>query len=116
MADGNLIDFYDRLQRIENLRAHGGAFEATGTIGAAPLPVRQLRRGRSILLAPLVIMALTITGLKVAIHMYVGHSAYEHRVEELRGADGFGPVGAMLMQADPVTVFISDELRKAYKH
>jgi hypothetical protein len=41
----------------------------------------------------------------------VGPQTYESRVSALAAGQGFDPVGAWLMHADPATLFISQQLQ-----
>jgi hypothetical protein len=50
-------------------------------------------------------------GLKGMIHFYIGAQTYESRVSALAAGEGLDPVGAWLMQADPLTLWVSAQLR-----
>lgn len=107
-VDPNLNDFYTRVSRIEKAHAKGYGFEAKGTVGrkATRGGLRGLR-----FLKPLVLALILGVTLKGVIHYYVGAQTYESRVSALAAGEGFDPVGAWLMHADPVTMLISSQLQ-----
>lgn len=101
VSDPNLSDFYSRVSRIETARSQGLGFEAPGTLGRSHY-FRPSRRRRGIL-APLVLLLVSVFGLKAMIHYSVGGEVYRDRVAALSAGSGFEPLGAAIMQADPVT-------------
>jgi hypothetical protein len=106
-VDPNLNDFYSRVSRIEKSHAKGYGFEAAGTLGRKG----STRSGFSLFkLAKPVALALGI-GVKSVIHYYVGAQTYESRVSALAAGQGFDPVGAWLMHADPATLWLSAQLQ-----
>jgi hypothetical protein len=108
-VDPNLNDFYSRVSRIEKSHAKGYGFEAKGTLGrkaSSRVGSRSLR-----IVKPLVLGLLLAVGLKGMIHYYIGAQTYESRVSALAAGEGFDPVGAWLMHADPVTLMISSQLQ-----
>ncbi len=108
-VDPNLNEFYSRVSRIEKTHAKGYGFEAAGTIGRK-VPSRT---GSKLvkLMKPLVFALLLGVALKGTIHYYIGAQTYESRVSALAAGEGIDPVGAMLMHADPVTLFVSGQLQ-----
>jgi hypothetical protein len=110
MVDRNLQNFYGRLGRIENIHRAGGGFEADGTLGMSFYNSRR-RQGRRIgILAPLALVAMSVLGLKAAVHATIGAELYEARVAELTAAGGVQQAGAYVLQADPLTLAISDKI------
>ncbi len=108
-VDPNLNDFYNRVSRIEKSHAKGYGFEAAGTVGRRS---SSLGRGLGLkFVKPLVIAMVLGAGLKGMIHYYIGAQTYESRVSALAAGIGFDPVGAWLMHADPVTLWISGQLQ-----
>lgn len=108
-VDPNLNDFYSRVSRIEKSHAKGYGFEAAGTLGrkgASRSGARLLK-----LVKPLVLALAVGIGIKGVIHYYVGAQTYESRVSALAAGDGFDPVGAWLMHADPVTLWVSGKMQ-----
>lgn len=110
-VDPNLNDFYSRVSRIEKAHAKGYGFEAPGTLGRSALGNRKARSWK--FLKPLAMILLMAAGLKGMIHYYIGAETYQLRVDTLAVGQGFDPVGSWLMQADPVTVWISGQLQAA---
>ena len=109
VTDPNLKDFYVRLGRIEKIRRAGGGFEAAGTLGlsySAPEERRSMPVFR-----PLLVVFLAIIAIKGVIHHEVGAQTYAARVEVLRVGTSIDQIGAFIMQADPITVFVSDQIR-----
>lgn len=109
MADANMTDFYDRVRRFERMRSKGLGFEADGTIGRSYYK-RSTKTGRSWLM-PLMVGTLAVFVLKAALYVSVGSASYEDRVAKLQAGEGFDPVGGWLMQADPVTLWISEQMQ-----
>ncbi len=108
-VDPNLNEFYSRVSRIEKTHAKGYGFEAAGTVGRkAPS-----RTGARLMMAlkPLTVALILGIGLKSMIHYYVGAQTYESRVSALAAGQGFDPVGAWLMHADPVTLYVSSQMQ-----
>lgn len=110
MADPNLVDFYGRIARLEKARAKGYAFEAPGTLGRS-FYHQKPRKRRSVVM-PLMFVAVCIFGLKGAIYHSVGAKSYDQRVAALQAGEGFDRLGGWLMQADPVTQMVSDQITK----
>ena len=108
MADPNLVDFYGRVARFERARSQGYGFDAPGTLGRSYYK-RKMRPRRGIL-GPLLLVAICGFGLKGAILHSVGSDSYNQRVERLVAGEGFDRMGGWLMQADPVTRFVSDKI------
>lgn len=108
-VDPNLNDFYTRVSRIEKSHAKGYGFEATGTVSRRA-PSRTGARVLKIA-KPLVLALALAVGLKGTIHYYVGAQTYEGRVSALAAGQGFDPVGAWMMHADPVTLWVSAQLQ-----
>lgn len=108
MSDRNIADFYGRVAKIERARAKGYGFEANGTLGRSHYtrPVRQRRP----LLRVLIFAFVCVFGLKGAILHNVGPESYEARVDRLQTGKEFDKLGAWLMQADPVTVWVAAQI------
>jgi hypothetical protein len=108
-VDPNLNDFYSRVSRIEKSHAKGYGFEAAGTVGRKGAN----RTGARILkLAKPLVLALAVgVGIKGVIHYFVGAQTYESRVSALAAGQGFDPVGAWLMHADPASLWVSTQLQ-----
>ena len=98
-----------RVSRIEKSHAKGYGFEAAGTVGRKGAS----RTGSRLLkLAKPLVLALAVgVGIKGVIHYFVGAQTYESRVSALAAGQGFDPVGAWLMHADPVTLWVSGQMQ-----
>lgn len=108
-VDPNLNEFYSRVSRIEKTHAKGYGFEAAGTVGRR-VPMRAGSRILK-LLKPLALVLLVGVGLKATIHYYVGAQTYESRVSALAAGQGIDPMGAWLMNADPLTLYVSSQMQ-----
>ncbi len=108
MSDANLVDFYGRIARIERAHTNGLGFEACGTLGRSYY-VRKTQKRRSFFI-PLMFVMLAAFGMKAVIYNNTGAATYELRVEQLLEGEGFDRVGGWLMQADPVTVLLSEKI------
>jgi len=110
MADPNLKDFYVRLGRIEKIRRNGGGFEAAGALGLSHYARPQQR---SIpLLRPLLVLIVAVIGIKGIILNQVGADTYSARVEALTKGSSVDKIGAFIMQADPLTLFVASQIRE----
>jgi hypothetical protein len=110
MADENMADFYDRVRRFERMRRKGYGFEAEGTLGRSFYDRKTVRRRGW--LVPTVLALLVVFTMKAGLYLSVGADSYTQRVERLQAAEGFDAVGGWLMQVDPVTLWISDQMVK----
>lgn len=109
MSDPNLAAFQARLRRIEAMHAAGTAPAARG---AAPPRARSRRRTPWPLavLVALLWLALGVTGLKAVILAHLGAERYAARLAALAAGDGLDRLGAVAMQADPVTRALAGRL------
>lgn len=112
MADLNMVDFYGRVSRIKKARAKGYGFEAVGTLGRSYYTQHAPTRSKTSFLKPALIVLFSAFGLKGAIHYQIGGSVYSERVAQLKSGEGFDRLGGFLMQADPVTMFVSAKLQE----
>ena len=112
MADLNMVDFYGRVSRIKKARAKGYGFEAVGTLGRSYYTQHASSRSRISIFKPALIVLFSAFGLKGAIHYQIGGTVYSERVAELKTGEGFDRLGGYLMQADPVTMFVSAKLQE----
>lgn len=108
MSDPNMVDFYGRVARIERAHAKGYGFEAQGTLGRSHY-TRPTRQNRP-LLRLLVFAFVCVFALKGTIHYNIGPESYDARVARLQTGQEFDKLGAWLMQADPVTVWVADRI------
>jgi hypothetical protein len=108
MTDPNLTDFYGRVARIQKARAKGYGFEAAGTLGRSYYYHPKAKQ-RSII-GPILFLLVCTFLLKGAIYHSVGAQSYNDRVASLMVGDGIEQAGGWLMQAEPVTVFVSDKI------
>ena len=109
MSDPNLTDFYARIDRIAQMRARGYGFEAAGTLGR---PGMAKPRGRGLaLLRSLAFVLICAFGVKAMMQYRVGPDLYDSRVARLQDGDAIDRLGAALMRADPVTLYLADQLR-----
>ena len=110
MTDPNLKDFYGRVARLQKARAKGYGFEAAGTLGRSYFHPPATQR-RSVL-GPILFLVLCTVLLKGMIHHSIGAQSYDERVASLRAGDGIERAGGWLMQAEPATVFVADQITR----
>ncbi len=108
MSDPSLSEFYGRIARIERARAKGYGFEANGTLGRSHY-FRPIRKRRP-LLRVMIFAAVCVFGLKGTILHSVGPEGYDARVANLQNGQEFDKLGAWFMQADPVTVWVAEQI------
>ncbi|MDI3336505.1 hypothetical protein QKW60_08815 [Defluviimonas aestuarii] len=111
MVDRNLQNFYGRIGRIEKIHKAGGGFEAQGTLGMSYYNAQRRSAHRRGFLAPLVLTLMTIVLIKSMIHASIGAAAYDERIVTLQAGEYADRVGAYVLQADPLTIAISDRIR-----
>lgn len=109
-SDPNLAEFRQRVARLRQEHAQGRGFEANGTLGRSRHPASGQRR--LTLWKPLLVVLLCGIGLKAVIHAQVGARRYDQRVAGLWQGEPVERLGAVLMQADPATRFLSAQLRQ----
>lgn len=108
MADRNILDFNSRCARIERAFVSGYGFEAAGTLGRS---YYTRRKGLRIpVMGPVLFLVCGVILLKAAILNSVGISTYQMKVDRLWEGQGFEQVGAIVMQPDPVTIWIAGKL------
>ncbi len=104
--DANLEDFYRRIARVEAARVRGYGFEADGTIGRSYY-ARPAEKRFPVVRA-MIVVVMSVIGLKAIVHSNIGAELYDARVAELQASEGFDRLGGFLMAADPVTLKLSD--------
>lgn len=107
MFDPGLNEFHGRLRRIYKIRRRGGAFEAAGTLGRS---YYVQRRSPSFFRPILVFLAVSLV-LKAGLLMHIGETDYKERVARLAEGTQLEQAGAFVMQADPITVWLSVQMR-----
>ncbi len=112
MVDRNLQNFYGRVGRIEKIHAAGGGFEAEGTLGMSFYNAKRNRAPRKGYLGPLVLILMTIVSIKAAVHASIGQEAYQERIARLEAGSWADRTGAYVLRADPLTLAISEQVRK----
>ena len=108
MTDPNMMDFYGRVARIQKAHKKGYAFEAPGALGRSYYHPKTSRR-RSFLV-PVLFLLVCCFLLKGLIYYAVGPQSYGERVAVLMAGKGVEPVGGWLMQTEPVTLMIADQI------
>lgn len=109
MADAQMADFYDRVNRFEAMRSKGYGFEASGALGRSHFQRKTAsRRGWAL---PMLAALVVVFALKAGLYQAVGAASYEDRVTRLQAGQGFDPVGGWIMQADPVTLWMAEQMK-----
>ncbi len=109
MADPNLDEFKDRVDRIQRDRKRGFGMEAAGTLGRSAATRRQRRR--LAFLPPVVLLLVIGIVFKAVLLNRIGPEAYDIRLGELKSGAALDQIGAFLMTVDPVTLFVSEQLK-----
>jgi hypothetical protein len=111
MSDPCIDDFNARITRIQKARSKGYGFEAAGTLGRSfySRRNRKFRLGFP-LLRPVVALLVAGTIVKALFLQQLGTEAYQNRVAEMQAGHGFDRLGGWLMQADPVTRSLADNI------
>jgi hypothetical protein len=110
MSDPNLNDFYGRVGRIQKAHAQGFGFEAAGALGRSDFRKKPSKR-RPMLRMFLFAVSFGL-GLKGALYYQIGAERYDARVATLEQSGSAGSVQAFLMQADPITQFLSEQMQR----
>jgi uncharacterized membrane protein YhaH (DUF805 family) len=111
MVDRNRMNFQGRIGRIEKVHDRGGGSEAPGTLGMTYYNARRRRRRFPRWPLTILVMLAILFLLKAMLHVSIGSSAYDYKVAALRNGTGLDRTGALLLQADPVTLLIADRIR-----
>ncbi|SEP74813.1 hypothetical protein [Thalassovita taeanensis] len=110
MADA-FNEFDQRLRRIDRSRArlkHGYVtiVDRDGLIVTRP---RRVRRG--VPLRGLFLLALGFLGFKALLMAHLGFGIYDDRVRGLQDGPAVEQLGAVVMQSDPVSAYIAQQIR-----
>lgn len=108
MVDENRVDFQHRVARIRQAHVSGLGFEAQGTLGRSHYAPG--RRWRIPLMGPVLVLIGFVALLKALIHLRLGGESYQARVDALWSGEGLDWLGALIMQPDPLTIWLSAHL------
>ena len=108
MVDENRVDFQHRVARISEAHVSGLGFEAEGTLGRSHYNKR--RRWRIPLMGPVLVLVSFVILLKALIRVRLGGDLYQARVDALWQGEGLNWLGALLMQPDALTVWLSTHI------
>lgn len=111
MIDPNMKNFYGRLDRIERTHAAGGGFEAVGTLGMSYYSAQRRRARRGAWIMPVAMVVATVVGLKAGMLATIGPDLYQDRVAMLSQGGLVDQAGAYVLEAGPITVWLSDQMR-----
>lgn len=111
MVDPNMKNFYGRIDRIERMHSAGAGFEAVGTLGMSYYSAQRRRSRRAAWVLPAALLVATIFGLKAGVHAMIGPELYQDRVAMLAQGGLVDQAGAFVLEAGPVTVWLSEQIR-----
>jgi len=111
MAHHQSKEFQRRLQRVEKIHRRGGGFEAAGTLGRSAYHKKESRS----LFRPLLFTLAIGLALKAALLMQIGEVDYRERVDRLAQGGQVEKVGAYVMQADPITLWLAQNMKEIFK-
>lgn len=111
MTDANRIRFEKRVRSIETQHARMGSgyvrmVERNGIL----VPTSPVRTRRAVPLRGLVLALGVFLVFKALLFVHLGPITYVDRVSKLESGNVVEQVGAWAMRADPVTLWISDQL------
>jgi len=113
MADAQMEEFQERIRRVTQGRRRGGAVAAVmSPLGGARRRAHPRRRS---LLRPVLLLLAVLMALKAALLMEIGPVDYQGRVERLREGSQVEMAGAWVMQMDPATVWLAEQMRELLK-
>lgn len=112
MANSNATSFNQRVKRIESQHRRAGLDDEAPARGGRG---RRRSRGRVSIAMPLLVVVLLVFGLKAAIYNHLGPELYQARLTELGKAQGLERYGAVVMMADPLTIYLAAKIRP-YMH
>lgn len=105
MSDENRVDFQQRVARIAQAHVSGLGFEAEGTLGRSHYAPG--RRWRIPLMGPVLVLMAFVILLKALIRVKLGGDLYQARVDALWQGDGLDWLGALVMQPDALSIWLS---------
>lgn len=107
MPDPNMDDFLGRVARIQEAHALGQSFVADGTL-SRPVPRRKSRHWP---VARGILFVLLLLSLFKAVMLHqVGDGAYAAKVASLQAGGTVDRLGAAVMAADPLTLWLSRQV------
>lgn len=111
MYDPNLIDFYDRVQRIRRDHAQGYGMEAVGALGRSAFQRREVTYHVP-LLGPIAAALLITIMVKALLQIGMGDTDYYARLAELRSGTPWEQWTSEMMRPDAVSNFLATEFRQ----
>lgn len=115
MADANLLDFEKRVGRLASKRGKIAQGYVT-SVNHDGLVIARPRRSRARFpVKGLTLTFLALFAMKGFLHANLGASTYNERVGKLAAGTVVEKFGAYAMQADPVTVWVSDQMRSVFR-
>lgn len=109
--DQHQREFDTRLKRIDrkHRKLAGGFVSAVSHDGL--IIAKPRRRRLRVPFAGLALVAVGIVAFKGIVHSQLGPTTYEARITALAEGSQVERVGAWVMQADPLTLWVSDQAR-----
>ncbi|MEX5729665.1 hypothetical protein Ga0609869_003018 [Rhodovulum iodosum] len=109
MYDPQMQEFQGRLRRVDKMHRRGYGFEAAGTLGRSAYARRAPVRVN--LLRPAMFVVAIVIVTKAVFLSMIGEGNYNERLARLEGASVAERAGAYIMQVDPATALIADQIR-----
>lgn len=110
MSASQYEEFDRRMRRISRRHtqlSHGYVTSVNDDGLVIAKPKRRMRRGT---LRGLAIVVLVLMIFKGFLHSQLGSEAYQARLDGLAGGSIFEQAGAVVMAADPITVWLSGQI------
>ena len=104
--------FVQRIKRVNRANRRGLGFEAVGTLGRSHYNTQERRRNYW---RPALFAAVGFLGVKAIMLTNIGVADYEARVEAMSAGTAMNQFAAFVMQMDPATIWMADQLAIAFK-
>lgn len=111
MADANLQDFGKRLNKLNSKHRKMAQGYLTSVNHDGLIIARPRRRGPRFPVKGLMLALVALFGLKGFLYVNLGPITYTERVGKLESGTIVEQFGAFAMQADPVTLWVADQIR-----
>ncbi|SIS87175.1 hypothetical protein [Phaeovulum vinaykumarii] len=105
--DRDLTEFERRLQRIDRTHAAGGGFEASGALSRADFDQIVSPRRDGLWMRPMALLLAGFLLFKGGMHAGLGARVYDLRVDQLAQGNALEQLGAWIMHADGLTLWVS---------
>ncbi|WP_166417336.1 hypothetical protein [Cochlodiniinecator piscidefendens] len=114
MADTNLHEFENRVRGIRKSHRKRGRGHIAAILDDGQVVVYSNRRPVSPLWKSVGLITLAMLVLKASLLAYYGTESYADRVELLQSGSAIDQIGAFVMQEDPLSAWVSIQIRDLF--